>query len=92
MIGGRVAQRVEEAAAAVRVTPALGVHTAGVVTAVEKVRPLLHGDFRRLLRPGDVRLPAVHELRLGTLTAIGTLDQQHSDQCATAAAAASSMR
>src|SRR5256886_4327312 len=62
-----------------RVTPALGVHPAGVVTAVEIVRPLLRRHLRRLRGPGDVRLPAVHELQLGTLAAIGTVDQQHGD-------------
>src|SRR5260370_41966250 len=43
------------------------------------VRQLLGGPVRGAGGRGDVRLPAVHELRLGTLTAQGTVDQQHGD-------------
>ena len=73
MIGGGVAQGVEEPAAAVGVAPALGVHAARVVAPVQVVGPLLRLDGGGCARPGDVRLAAVHELGLGTLAAVRTV-------------------
>src|SRR5215472_3217421 len=76
-VGRGIAERIEEAPAAVGVTPALGVHAAGVVALVEIGRPLLAAHLGRMRGARDVRLAAVDELGLGTLAAIGTLDQQH---------------
>src|ERR1700732_1140532 len=94
MVGGRVAQRIEEAAAAVRVAPALGVHAAAVFAAVQIVGPDLGGNVggapggggwrparRRRTRARDAR-----RSRGSRSAAWGC------SQCATAAAAASSMR
>ena len=77
MIGGGVAQRVEEPPAAVGVTPALGVHARDVVAQVQEVGPLLRLDGGGCARPGDVRLAAVGELELGALAAVRTVDEQH---------------
>ena len=72
-----VAQRVEEASAAARVAPALGVHAPGVVAHVEVVGPVLRVDLARPGGAGDVRLAAVDELRLRALAAVRTADQEH---------------
>src|SRR5262252_4787330 len=77
LIRGGVAQRVEEPAAAVRVSPALGMYPAGVVAQVKIMRPLLGADLRRDTRTGNVRLPAVDELSLWALAAVGAVDEQH---------------
>src|SRR5450631_3275796 len=48
VIGGGVAQRVEESAAAARVAPALGINTLGVAAHIEKVGPRLIVEQVRL--------------------------------------------
>src|SRR5580658_4549540 len=90
LIATGVAQRVEEAPAAMRVAPALGVYAAGVVARIEKIPPRLRVGRRRIWRAHQMRLAAVHELELRTRSTVGACNQQHRRrrQCATAAAAA----
>src|ERR1700691_624294 len=69
MIGGGIAQRVEEAPAAMRVSPALRMHSLGVVAHVEKVRP---GLIVEILGPGGPRnmgLAAIGKFELRALSA-----------------------
>src|SRR5215470_19791332 len=73
LIRGGVAQRVEEPAAAVRMSPALGMHPTGVVAQVKIMCPLLGADLRRDTRTGNVRLPAVDELGLRSLATEGAV-------------------
>ena len=79
MIGGGVAQRIEESAAAARVAPALGMHALDVVAHVQKIGPGLIVEVRGPGRPRDVRLAAVGEFDLGPLAAIGAGDEQHGE-------------
>src|SRR5438128_244461 len=81
------------------VPPTLRVNAFDVVTHVEELRPGLHRYLGRIFGTGNVRLAGVTEFQLRALAAIRAFDQQHDlsrllirAQCATAAAAASSMR
>src|SRR6202023_455461 len=85
-----VAQRIEEAPASMGGPPAFGVHALAVRPKKEKFRPLPVRERRGIGRPRNVGLPAVAKLDFRARAAIGPMDQQH-DQCATAAAAASSI-
>src|SRR5690606_23206284 len=85
---------VEEASAAVDVPPALEMDAAPVAPDEEVVLPGLVVEEGGVARPCDVRLAAIGELDLRPLGfAVGAMDQKHrgSPQCATAAAAASSI-
>src|SRR5580658_5304685 len=67
-------------------------HALGIGTQVKIVRPLLRAPLCGHCRPCDVGLPAVRKLELRSLATVRTRDEQHGEpQCATAAAAASSM-
>ena len=93
MIGGGVAQRIEEPAAAARMPPAFGVHALGVAAHVQEIASTSRSSIRRGRRAHQVRLAAVGEFDFGPLAAVGTEDEQHGrSQWATAAAAASSIR
>src|ERR1700726_2784190 len=93
MVGGRVAHRVEELPAAVRVSPALGIQPLGVVAHVQEPGPFLRVGRGWLGRACDVGLSAVREFELRALATIGTCNEEHEiSQWATAAAAASSIR
>src|SRR5207248_8080805 len=93
MIGSRVAHRVEELPAAVRVPPALRVQPLAVVAHIQELGPFLRVGGGWLCGAGYVRLSAMRELELRALATIRTCNEQHGiSQCATAAAAASSIR
>src|SRR6185295_14659294 len=84
-----VAQTVEEAAAPVDVTPAFPMSALGIVAHVQEIGPggIVHRG--RIDRTDDMCFAAIVEFVLRTRTAPRTDDQQ--PQCATAAAAASSI-
>src|SRR5262249_28029493 len=87
------ADGVEEFSAAVRVPPPLGEQALCVVAHVQEPCPLLDVGFRRLRGAGNVGLSAVRELDLRAFATVGACAEQHSiSQCATAAAAAPSIR
>ena len=91
-IADRVADCVEEAATAVDMSPALDVQALGIGAVVEIVRPFAVRERRWRDGAWDMRLPAMAEFDLGSLAAERASDQQHANpQCATAAAAASSI-
>src|SRR5277367_1392020 len=77
MVGGRIAQRIEEPPATTRMPPALGIHTLGIGAHVEKFRPRLIVELRGLERPRQVRLTAVGKFDFGTFSAVRTIDEQH---------------
>src|SRR5688500_8713439 len=89
-IADGVAHGVEPALAAVDVQPALGMPALGIGTEEQELGPLCVIELRRIAGPRDMRFAAAAELDLRARAAMRTPDQQH--QCATAAAAASSMR
>src|SRR5690606_36971045 len=98
-----LAHRVEEPCAAMDMAPALEMDAARVAADEEVVAPFLVGEGGRIGGPRDMRLAAIGEFEFGqVLLAVGAMDQEHgrgssvlgsrgSHQCATAAAAASSI-
>src|SRR5260221_5040813 len=74
--------------------PAFGVDALGVGAHVQKFGPRLIVQLRGLVRPRQVCLTAVGEFDFRSFTAVGADNEQHRGpvQCATAAAAASSIR
>jgi hypothetical protein len=77
MIGSCVAERIEESAASMRVSPAFGVNAFRVAAHVQIVRPGFVRDGIRLSRPDNMGLTRVDKFGLRTLPAVGTRDQQH---------------
>src|SRR5882724_8544059 len=95
MVCGRVAQRIEEPPAAARVAPTFGIYALGIGAHVQEFRPRLIVQLGGLDRPRQVCLPAVGEFDFRAFTAVGADNEQHGGgpvQCATAAAAASSIK
>src|SRR5689334_22183398 len=88
-IADRITQAVEEPAAAVNVAPAFGVPSLRIAAHVQELSPRRVIQCRRVVGPSDVCLPAIAEFILGADATPRTDNQQH--QCATAAAAASSI-
>src|ERR1700722_4429060 len=89
-VAERVTHAVEETAAAMDVPPTFLMRALRVAARIQKIRPRLVINRTRIARARDMRLAAVAELVLWPRAAPGASDQQH--QCATAAAAASSIR
>src|SRR4051794_5524827 len=85
-----VTYRVEKAAAAVAMAPALRIAALRVIANVEERGPRIVAHRRWIRGPLHMGLAAVTELVLRPRAAPRTRDQQH--QCATAAAAASLIR
>src|SRR3546814_12112610 len=76
MIGPRVADRVEEAGAAVDMAPPLGMMALGIGAHIEKGVPVLVAQIRRLRWPIDMRLAAVAELQFRPFPAIWAVDAE----------------
>src|SRR3546814_14406425 len=89
MIGPRVADRVEEAGAAVDMAPPLGMTALGIGAHIEKGVPVIVAQIRRQRCPIDLRLAAVPELQLRPFTALWAVDdeQMRTHHCDTPAAA-----
>ncbi len=77
MIRRRIPKRVEISPTSMGMSPPLCMNALDVGPHVQKVRPILRGQVRRVLGASDMRLSAMAELQLRALTAIGTLNQQH---------------
>jgi hypothetical protein len=76
MIGRGVAQRVEEATAASRVTPALGVNALGVGAHVQEFRPLLIVKFGGLHGPHQMSLATMGKFDFRSFTAVRAAYEQ----------------
>src|SRR5579872_2269367 len=88
-IADRIAHAVEKAAAAMNMAPALRMRAFPVAAHVEELGPFLVALRCRIARSGNMCFAGIAEFALGSWAAPRTGDQQH--QCATAAAAASSI-
>src|SRR5580700_3405680 len=77
MIRGRIAQRIEELSAAVRVAPTLGMDAFDVAAHVQEFRPCLIVKIGRLRRPYQVGLSAMSKFDFRAIPAVGAWNEQH---------------
>src|SRR5579863_1007556 len=77
MVGGRVAQSVEEPPAAARMAPAFGIDALGIGAHVQKLGPRSIVQLRGLAGPREVRLTAVGEFDFRAFTTVGADNEQH---------------